>query len=504
MASARPTRFARALSLVEGDYAITVLFADHPDMLVAANHGHPLSIGQANLTACVATDPDAIAPLTQHLIALQPGEIAELRADGIRLLDSTGRRIGRQDAKPTPTPPQPLKRPDVSRIHRVGQLDLIAGDLGDGPATIGRTLHALLPEEMPFSPPRIDRVLVLYEPPFRQAAMLTRPWWRNHARVRCAALSLAHVRERLASARPIDSRTLIVGLLDGDRPTNNDRESAKSRFADAVARLDPRQQAQLAVVAQAPEIGRRWIGGDGDCARRRCMIWPHHAGQERGLAATKSVLGAMTTLAVMALKTGLGREVLSATRCHRLVEALLAAQAVSTEMLDRSDAMQAAAACLADASTHGQGAREHAIHVIGDKAELPLAEEGADKIAQIAEKRALALEAARMDLALRTGQITPAPTVLVDMTGRAPATTPSLMARLAANPLVTLSPARPQDAQIPARLHGAAARLSTGKPPLAGGGGAAWSGPGDRASMRNGIEATAHLHRPGCRRAPRW
>lgn len=183
------------------------------------------------------------------------------------------------------------------------------------------------------------------------------------------------------------------------------------------------------------------------------MIWPHHAGQERGLAATKSVLGAMTTLAVMALKTGLGREVLSATRCHRLVEALLAAQAVSTEMLDRSDAMQAAAACLADASTHGQGAREHAIHVIGDKAELPLAEEGADKIAQIAEKRALALEAARMDLALRTGQITPAPTVLVDMTGRAPATTPSLMARLAANPLVTLSPARPQDAQIPARLH---------------------------------------------------
>lgn len=430
----------RALSLVDGDYAITVLFADQPDILVAANHGHPLSIGQANLTACVATDPDAIAPLTPRLTALQPGEIAELHADRIRLFDSAGRTISYRlgEASPCPTT-NGVSTAEASKADLAGFPNLTAKDLSEIPATIGRTLHALLPEAMPFAPPRIDRVLFLHEPPFRQATLLTAPWWRNFARVEATAVSLARAKSDAASLRQVDARTLIVGVMDGDGAAACAQNAAGDRLAAALAQIDPEGLGQLAMVSEAPARGECRIAG------RDCMTWPHHGGPERGVAATKSVTGAMTTLAVMALKVGLGREVLSATRCHRLVEALLAAEAATAALPDQSEAIRSAASRLSNAWKQGDSARESMVCVAGAREEMALAEEGADKIVQIAGLPTLALEAGRLDSALRSGRLGAGPTLLIDMTSRKAEAAVSLTARLGGDAVVTLGPARPRD-----------------------------------------------------------
>ena len=65
-----------ALRQIRGTYGLVVLFADHPEMMVAARHGSPLVIGLGEEETVVASDPQAVVAHSRNVRYLRDRELA--------------------------------------------------------------------------------------------------------------------------------------------------------------------------------------------------------------------------------------------------------------------------------------------------------------------------------------------------------------------------------------------------------------------------------------------
>jgi glucosamine--fructose-6-phosphate aminotransferase (isomerizing) len=75
---------------LEGAYALAVISEDTPDRIVLARAGCPVVIGVGQNEQFVASDVAALLPVTRNFIFLEEGDVAEIRRDGIRILDKEG------------------------------------------------------------------------------------------------------------------------------------------------------------------------------------------------------------------------------------------------------------------------------------------------------------------------------------------------------------------------------------------------------------------------------
>ncbi len=73
------------LALLEGAYAIAVQHTDFPDTLVAARIGSPLVIGLGIGENYVASDPQALRPVTDRFVFLEEGEVVELTCNSVKI-----------------------------------------------------------------------------------------------------------------------------------------------------------------------------------------------------------------------------------------------------------------------------------------------------------------------------------------------------------------------------------------------------------------------------------
>ena len=69
---------AEALTRLEGAYAIAVQHRDFPDRLIGARQGSPLVVGLGIGENFIASDPQALRPVTDRFIYLEEGELVEL------------------------------------------------------------------------------------------------------------------------------------------------------------------------------------------------------------------------------------------------------------------------------------------------------------------------------------------------------------------------------------------------------------------------------------------
>ncbi len=84
-----------AVSELHGAYAIGVVSADAPHQLVAARRGSPLLIGVGIEENFIASDVSALLPVTQKVIYLEEGDIADIGLLQVRVLDAGGNPVER-------------------------------------------------------------------------------------------------------------------------------------------------------------------------------------------------------------------------------------------------------------------------------------------------------------------------------------------------------------------------------------------------------------------------
>ena len=86
----------KAVEKFQGAYALLVIDAEDPDRIVVSRVASPLVIGLGDGENFVASGVPALLPVTQKFIYLEQGDLAEIRRDGVRIVDTDGNDVERE------------------------------------------------------------------------------------------------------------------------------------------------------------------------------------------------------------------------------------------------------------------------------------------------------------------------------------------------------------------------------------------------------------------------
>jgi glucosamine--fructose-6-phosphate aminotransferase (isomerizing) len=347
-----PTEAAAAtFPRLTGAYAIAVVFAGHPELMIGARHGAPLAIGFGDDEMFIGSDALALAPLTRRIAYLDDGDWAVVTRAGALFFDTAGEAVTREIRLTSLTGAAVGKGNFRHFMHK---------ELHENPAVLGDTLHQMvnptsrtvvLPE-LPFDLAAISRITISACGSGFYAGQVARAWFETIARIPTDADVASEFRYR---APPMEPGGL--GLLI----------SQSGETADTLAALHyMKSQAQHVLsVVNVPESSM---------ARASDAVLPTIAGPEISVASTKAFTAQLVVLACLVLAAGRARGAITAAEETRLTTALLEVPGRAAELLDDETPIIRLAARLAEARD---------VLYLGRGSCFPIAMEGALKLKEL-------------------------------------------------------------------------------------------------------------------------
>lgn len=86
----------KTVKQLKGAYALGISCIHHPEKLIAVRSGSPVVLGKGIAENFFASDPLALAPVTQKFIYLEEGDIAEITQHQISVFDNNGNTVERK------------------------------------------------------------------------------------------------------------------------------------------------------------------------------------------------------------------------------------------------------------------------------------------------------------------------------------------------------------------------------------------------------------------------
>ena len=127
----------KTLERLRGAYALGILCADHPDMLIAVRQDSPLIVGRGEGFQMLASDVTAVIKYTREVSYLDDGEIAILTRDGVEVLDRYHQRVDK-----------PVSHVDweISAAEKGGYEHFMAKEIMEQPQAVRKTISTRLRE----------------------------------------------------------------------------------------------------------------------------------------------------------------------------------------------------------------------------------------------------------------------------------------------------------------------------------------------------------------------
>ena len=85
----------KAVHEFRGAYAIAAISIKEPDRIVGARAGSPLLVGVGEADHYLASDASALAPVTQRVVYLEEGDVADVTRTTYAIYDASGERVSR-------------------------------------------------------------------------------------------------------------------------------------------------------------------------------------------------------------------------------------------------------------------------------------------------------------------------------------------------------------------------------------------------------------------------
>jgi glutamine---fructose-6-phosphate transaminase (isomerizing) len=340
-----------ALRRLEGAYALAMIFAGHPELIVGAQHGAPLAVGFGDDEMFVGSDALALAPLTRRIAYLHDGDWTVVDRQGARFFDIAGKTVERE-IKET--------RMTGAAIGKGNFRHFMEKELHEHPAVIGDTLHQMIsPATRAVALPdlgidfaRVPRITMSACGSAFYAGLVGRWWFEALARIPTDGDVASEFRYRTP---PMPRGG--VGLL----------VSQSGETADTLAALRyMREQGQHVLsILNVPES---------TMARESDAVLETVAGPEIGVASTKAFTAQLSVLACLALAAGRATGAISTDREAAMTAALLEVPGRAAEVLADDAALHVVAQLVS-------AARD--VLFLGRGNCFPIALEGALKLKEI-------------------------------------------------------------------------------------------------------------------------
>ncbi|MSO88834.1 MAG: glutamine--fructose-6-phosphate transaminase (isomerizing) [Rhodospirillaceae bacterium] len=340
-----------AMKRLEGAFALALIFAGQPDLLIAARRGSPLAIGHGDGEMYVGSDALALAPLTQKITYLEEGDWAVVTAASVTIRDAAGEIVAR---------PMKVTALSGALIGKGNHRHYMHKEIHEQPAVIGDTLRSFvntatrsvtLPP-MAFDLARATRLTAIACGTSFHACMIAKYWFETIARLPVEIDIASEFRYRSADM-PAGGAALFVS------------QSGETADTLAALRYARSQKQNIAAIVNVAESSM---------AREADVALVTHAGPEIGVASTKAFTTQLVVLACLAIATARARGAIDAKREAALVEALTEVPSRAAEILNHDDALRELAHSVAEARD---------VLYLGRGTSYPIALEGALKLKEI-------------------------------------------------------------------------------------------------------------------------
>ncbi len=342
---------AAVLPRLRGAFAIAFLFRDHPDLIIGARMGAPLTVGYGAGENYLGSDALAVAPWTQRIAYLDEGDWAVVRRDTIEIFDRDNqpaeREIVESGASSTP-------------VEKGNYRHYMQKEIFEQPIVVAQTLQSYvrpfegevaLPD-FDFDLSAVDRVTIVACGTSYYAGLVAKYWFEQFARVPVDIDVASEFRYRSPVLEPGGLALFI---------------SQSGETADTLAALrHARNEGQrIAVVVNVPTSSM---------AREADLLLPTHAGPEIGVASTKAFTCQLAVLAALAANLARAKGRLSGDEEKEIVAHLQEAPAALNAALGHDDDIAAMAHLIAPARD---------VLYLGRGPDYPMALEGALKLKEI-------------------------------------------------------------------------------------------------------------------------
>ena len=268
-----------AVSRFHGAYAIVVLDAQQPDCVVVARIASPLVIGLGEDGNYVASDVQALLPVTRRFQFLEEGDVAEIRRNGVSLFDAKGRPVDR----PVHESLLSADAVELGEYQHYMQKEIFEqpraiGDTLSERLANGRVLEAALGHRAASILPKVAGVHIVACGTSYHAGLVARYYLEQGAEVPCSVEVASEYRYR----RPVvPAGTLFLAI------------SQSGETADTLAALRYAKQngyLATATICNVPESS---------LVRESDLVLMTRAGPEVGVASTKAFTTQLAALALL-------------------------------------------------------------------------------------------------------------------------------------------------------------------------------------------------------------
>ena len=343
----------KAVERFEGAYALLVVDAEDPDRLVVTRVASPLVVGLGDDANYVASGVPALLPVTKRFIYLEQGDLAEIRRDGVRIVDTAGNAVTREVHE---------TEWDSTSAEKAPYDHFMLKEIHDQPSALADTLYGRVKNQRVLSESlgpqatelldQVENIHIVACGTSYHAGCVGKYWLEAIAGVPTQVEIASEYRYRHVVVPP---KTLFVTL------------SQSGETADTLEAL-----------RMAKELG--YLGSLTICnsphssmVRESDLVMMTQAGPEIGVASTKAFTTQLLSILVVALMMAKHRG-LSDESERELVANLTHAAAASDQALKMNDQLQELAKDFAD--------KQHTLF-LGRGPMWPIAMEGALKLKEI-------------------------------------------------------------------------------------------------------------------------
>ncbi len=345
--------FRRTVADLKGSFALAVVWARCPAMILAARLHSPLVVGLGQGENYVASDVSAFLKYTKRVVFLNDGEMAAVRRDGVDYYNFAGKKISRDSV---------VIQWDSTMAEKGGYKHFMLKEIHEQAEAVENTLRGRL---LPLGGPALEQEMGLTTAAMKafsavqfvacgtayHACLVGRVLFENFG-VHASADWASEFTDR---ARLLDKGTLVVAI------------SQSGETADTLFAVREAKAAGAKVLAITNTVGST-------LTREADHVLYTHCGPEIGVASTKAFLGQLAALYLLAGHFAAARGSLGKTDARRYAEELLKVPRLIEEIL----AQEKEIARVAQAFSHS----EHFLF-ISRHVNYPIALEGALKIKEI-------------------------------------------------------------------------------------------------------------------------
>jgi glucosamine--fructose-6-phosphate aminotransferase (isomerizing) len=343
----------KAVKRFEGAYALLVVDAEDPTRIVVSRVASPLVIGLGDNENFVASGVPALLPVTKRFIYLEQGDLAEIRQDGVRIVDADGNEVTREVHETEWDSASAEKAPyDHFMLKEIFEQPSALADTLYGRVSNQRVIPESLGEQATEMLDKVEHIHIVACGTSYHAGCVGKYWIEALAGVPCQVEIASEYRYRHVVVPP---NTLFVTL------------SQSGETADTLEAL--RQAKGLGYIGTLTICN----SAHSSMVRESDLVMMTQAGPEIGVASTKAFTTQLLSILVVTLMMAVHRG-LSVEREKEFVANLTHAAAASDLALKMNDELAALAADFAN--------KQHTLF-LGRGPMWPIAMEGALKLKEI-------------------------------------------------------------------------------------------------------------------------